>query len=737
MAPDSRAELLSEAEALRRDGMYEEANAVFAELAEDPSLEGRAAGARVAEEALDQGDPWGALAALAVAAVDGGPPLTAAGHYHLARALELVGMHELAAAAYLAYGELEPSMIDEAHLAGGSALLASGNYTDALASFTIAQDEAGDDATRYLAALRRGNALLYLGRPADALEAYSQAYQFATNDEDRAQALAGQIGAHVDAGEPELAAETRYRLVRDLTSSSLAPAALTRLEESGHSVPAMDRAAVLAEAGEHEQAVALFNEVMAMEAPTAQQRLAIAESYSALGQHEAAIAETDTLLAGDASDALASRAAWLRAQSLHALGRYREAANAYAVVADQWPTFEDSEEALWQRAHILQDLDGPAAAGAALAELARRFPQGARAAEATFRAGFFMWLSGDTAAANQLIGANLNRDDAFERSRAHYWLGRMALERGDGAASGEHWAQALRVDPHGYYGLRAAQRLGAAVPIPPASGGSPPQALTAWLRTWWPGAVPGGVLDALEVVQASRSVARARAWLDLGERRAAVRTMNSAVRDAADDPVALAALALIARDMGLHGSSIAAARHLLRSAPATAQELAPRALMRLAYPDAFGDLVREQAAAAGVPADLLFALIHAESRFEPSASSGAGAAGLTQVMPVTGESIAGWLGDEDYSPAQLHGPRTAVRYGARFLSRQLDSFDGQIQPALAAYNGGPGNAWRWLQDAGGDMDVLAEVIDYSETRRYVRRVIEALGWYELLYPDDA
>jgi soluble lytic murein transglycosylase len=59
---------------------------------------------------------------------------------------------------------------------------------------------------------------------------------------------------------------------------------------------------------------------------------------------------------------------------------------------------------------------------------------------------------------------------------------------------------------------------------------------------------------------------------------------------------------------------------------------------------------------------------------------------------------------------------------------------GSVHGALAAYNGGLGNAQRW---AGGsvvaDPDLFTETIDYPETRGYVRAVYGFWGAYKELY----
>jgi soluble lytic murein transglycosylase len=108
-----------------------------------------------------------------------------------------------------------------------------------------------------------------------------------------------------------------------------------------------------------------------------------------------------------------------------------------------------------------------------------------------------------------------------------------------------------------------------------------------------------------------------------------------------------------------------------------------------------------------------------------------------QIMPDTGRHVASMLGDVAYDHTDLTDPATSIRYGAWFLARLVERYDGRERVALAAYNGGPGNADRWLADARSDDDAFVEIIDFAETRRYVRRVLEALAQYERLSAADA
>jgi soluble lytic murein transglycosylase-like protein len=112
----------------------------------------------------------------------------------------------------------------------------------------------------------------------------------------------------------------------------------------------------------------------------------------------------------------------------------------------------------------------------------------------------------------------------------------------------------------------------------------------------------------------------------------------------------------------------------------------------------------------GVDPALLKGLIRQESNFNPSARSGAGAEGLTQLMPGTAAS----LGVTDASD-----PAQAIDGGAKYLKQQLDRFGGDASKALAAYNAGPGAVAKF----GG-------VPPYAETQNYVQKVLGYAAQYE-------
>jgi soluble lytic murein transglycosylase len=219
-------------------------------------------------------------------------------------------------------------------------------------------------------------------------------------------------------------------------------------------------------------------------------------------------------------------------------------------------------------------------------------------------------------------------------------------------------------------------------------------------------------------------------YTSLGLRAEAVACALSLSRDLGHDAIGQYSLALWLREHELYRPSIQAAANIIyttgwsRSVPAF--------IWRLVYPSYYDDLVVGEAFSNGLDPLLFFALLRQESLYDPLIGSSAGAQGLAQVMPATGEWIAGQLG-EAYVVSDLLRPNVAVRYGAWYLAQQLAYLDGDPLAGLAAYNAGPGNAVKWRDAGGGDPDFFYEAIAFSETRRYLDTILPNYYFYAWLY----
>lgn len=119
--------------------------------------------------------------------------------------------------------------------------------------------------------------------------------------------------------------------------------------------------------------------------------------------------------------------------------------------------------------------------------------------------------------------------------------------------------------------------------------------------------------------------------------------------------------------------------------------------------------LREQASLVarqyGIPIEIFFGLIEAESSWNPRARNSSGATGLTQVMPSTAQMMG-------FNPAELAGnPLLQLEAGARYLREMFDLFK-DWEKALAAYNAGPHNVKKYNG-----------VPPFPATRNYIKKVL--------------
>jgi len=125
--------------------------------------------------------------------------------------------------------------------------------------------------------------------------------------------------------------------------------------------------------------------------------------------------------------------------------------------------------------------------------------------------------------------------------------------------------------------------------------------------------------------------------------------------------------------------------------------------------DKYDSIIHKAAEAHGIRFELLKAIIHVESGFDPYAISSAGAMGLMQLMPENCDSL---------NVRDPFDPYENVMAGARYFKGLLERYRLDLPLTLAAYNAGPGA-----------VDRYNAIPPYPETQNFVQRVLQ----YETLF----
>jgi peptidoglycan lytic transglycosylase len=300
-----------------------------------------------------------------------------------------------------------------------------------------------------------------------------------------------------------------------------------------------------------------------------------------------------------------------------------------------------------------------------------------------------------------------------ETPRSLYWKGRSLERLGRNAEAEEVFQQIAQIYGATYYGIRAIERLGSRLHGEKTS-------VEATLDSWW-NRLSGGI-----------------SWDTW--------TMTSEDSPGLDRISELTALGLL-EDAGVEirrarsrlALSLPEDPKLIRKLPDgrfVFEVRNPRAEdsdYRIPYAD---HLLSEfkKATPLGLDPLLLYAMMRQESRFRETIVSPAGAIGLLQIMPATGQKLAREAGWGDYRPEWLYDPFTNIDLAVRYFKKLSSQFEGRWYAVAASYNAGEQVVSEWLKLRGGLLEEeFIEEIPYQETRDYVMKVYTNWKAYRVIY----
>ncbi len=626
----------------------------------------------------------------------------------------------------------------------GDVLMQAGDRAGGLAEYLLALQ-----APRLLAdfslEFKLAEAYTATGDYATALVMVTDIYNRTGSDYERAQAgyLKGQV--LLAQGQPDAAYAAYLDAVNNYPRSYYAYLSLVALVEAGYPVDELQRGLVDYFAGEYGVALSAFDRYLdgAPTEPAAAlyyQGLILRDQDDLAG----ALASWDVIIQQHSNHYLWDEAWEQKAYTLWAYqGDYAAGGQALVDFVAAVPAHPRAAEFLFDAARVAER-DGQLEQAALLwLRLPMEYPASEYVYRSQFLAGIsYVRLADYDSARDAFWQAQSLAASPAERAGAYFWLGKIQQAQGSPAEAQATWQQAAAFDPTGYYSERARDLFLGRPPFTPpemfdtGSNRSAEQLeAETWLRatfalpTTTDLSVPGGLASDERLVRGTEF------WsLGLYDRAAA--EFNSLREEAAADPVTSYRLAVYLSDLGLYRPAIMAARQVLDLAgfdDATSLN-APALFTHIRFGTYYPELVVPLAQADGFHPLFVWSVIRQESFFEGFVESAAGARGLMQIMPATGADIAqrkGW--PAGYTDSDLYLPAINLRMGLDYLADQRAYFSGDIYPALAAYNGGPGNAATWLALANGDPDLFVEIIRFDETRSYLMGIYEVFSIYRRVY----
>ena len=196
-----------------------------------------------------------------------------------------------------------------------------------------------------------------------------------------------------------------------------------------------------------------------------------------------------------------------------------------------------------------------------------------------------------------------------------------------------------------------------------------------------------------------------------------------------DSQIDLGLLQYLARVLdraGYHRLQIIALNQVMVRHP----EFLSRESLRLLFPKPFYDDLDRNSP--HLDTSILLGLARQESGFDPTASSGANAHGLLQLLPSTARGLS-----RSTKKSELYNYAKNIELGSKFMMNLIRYFDGSVEKALASYNAGQGAVKKWVSRYFfiKDEQLFMDMIPYRETRDYVPNILRNAYWYHRLFPE--
>ena len=361
----------------------------------------------------------------------------------------------------------------------------------------------------------------------------------------------------------------------------------------------------------------------------------------------------------------------------------------------------------------------------ALEETLRRFGSSAFGDDARWYLGLSRWLSGDTAGALADFQKLGQMRGALVGGKGLYWTGRALAKLGRTDEAVAVWKRLPAEWPLGYYATMARARIREA-------GTEPPPPLAATKGNFPSLGDPDEKLAGDPVILRVDELAKAGLSVEAGSELArAEPELIKRLGSSRALPLLFDRYRRGVNFFRVHRLSEAWAQRALLVDPHA--DPAARRWWEQVYPLAYRELVEKYAPTGENPPYYLYTIMQKESAYNPHDVSYADAIGLLQMIPPTSRRVASKIGRE-YTDDVLYDPDGNVAFGAWYIGHLLKKFKGQIPIGAGSFNSGPRAMMRWLKrDGTRPLDELIELCSYTQTREYMKKVVDIYAHYVWLY----
>lgn len=441
------------------------------------------------------------------------------------------------------------------------------------------------------------------------------------------------------------------------------------------------------------------------------------------------------------SGSVADDSLYYAGMALTNLNMTDDAISYYQRLVNLFPSSNFSDDALYRTGRIYSLRGDFTNAAVYFKRVPSEYPSGDKLSDALWELGLIQYRAGDYSSAKKTFsGYASSYSGTSLEEKGLFWQAKSCHKLGENSSAMDLYRKITNLSSYSYYTFAAAEMLenmNSPVEINRVNNNlNPENPEVADIIPDVYSILEEESYDSIREDGTIGHVSKAIEFLKLGFPNSASLEIEAGTAEIEENPSKILEIATLYLKSGNYTNSINMIGKNLRKLKSELDGAYIDYLYYLYYPYGYREEVESYSDSYNIDPCFTLAVIRQESNFMPDVVSYAGARGLMQIMPGTGEGIARQIGISDYNVDMLTDPDINIKMGTFYLRQQLDNFSQNKIYCAGAYNGGPGRMSGWISDRGDmDTDEFIESIPYEQTREYVKKVMGNYYFYRMLYEE--